>query len=515
MTNYPGESSLTGQEAYAYGLREVITSRREQLGDIVGNYEASTASLVSEYSAQLQECATGDALQAFDHMERTVGQHIEWYASSIDGHMQGTAAMLEGMLSAHDAGVLARLRPVTERRINGIGSREYQAILGEASPEARPAMEAIMDNYVRTRTQATAANRVFGYPARTKNYVDRDVALASNDVAKGAIKVTTNPLAHRLTQEIAANNVFGYPARTARYVDQAASMGSTPQACVHIAASVGLSRSPSDYEPVQDRTIRGLAGDNEISSWLDRSGHAVAGGKAPRERVSRVRLALTAVAAFAISAVLTANLYHPGQAHANRAPAAGGQPGASPYPNRTPASPTSPSPSETTPQTAEEYMDSPATDARIQTAVSRFGNVVMTASRNQDGTWGVFDTYCSPYDNPAASTGGWTSHRYTPKPGDDCTRQHNPGYRGGNGTNVSADVLIGSLGQYTQEFVGASVGGSSACVTSFTKSYDGGWEVSITSNYTNPDDDSADAVTVSQAKRIVDKGIACLDETRP
>jgi hypothetical protein len=182
-----------------------------------------------------------------------------------------------------------------------------------------------------------------------------------------------------------------------------------------------------------------------------------------------------------------------------------------------------PSTTETTTFSAISYDTNPQRNAKISKAVKAFGTIVLEQYNEGHGPWGPLDGFCSPGTtlgsyNSGSSNEGWLAQGYKPTAGQNCYLQHNSQY-GNENMQIGADVVTGTNGVFTNEFVAANVN-NSTCATIIIDNGSNlgqklGWNVQIGTGAVSASNDAELATSLAQAETIDNQALACLAETRP
>lgn len=103
------------------------------------------------------------------------------------------------------------------------------------------------------------------------------------------------------------------------------------------------------------------------------------------------------------------------------------------------------------------YIASPERNQRLASVVTKLGKEIVYASENLSNPWGGFDAFCANDNKPFSSQEGWVSQGFKPEAGDICWVQHDPQFGGLQGMNITAYVLMGRDGHYTNDFTGDAI----------------------------------------------------------
>jgi hypothetical protein len=153
---------------------------------------------------------------------------------------------------------------------------------------------------------------------------------------------------------------------------------------------------------------------------------------------------------------------------------------------------------------------SPKRIARVDAAMRNFGLIVLQEAKIAGSVWGPFDAYCSNQLDGSSLIGGWVSQGYKPTAGENCEVQHNPQY-GGEHMQVSADVIVGAKGEYTDHITGVGINNDSCAID-----VDATEKVPVVIIDRGPTIKTIDgATTLAQAEAFDNRAIDCLDHTRP
>jgi hypothetical protein len=163
------------------------------------------------------------------------------------------------------------------------------------------------------------------------------------------------------------------------------------------------------------------------------------------------------------------------------------------------------------------YQTDPTRGARLQSAVNKFGPIVIAQSRARNSVWGKFDGFCGPgktFGSLDQGYIGYTSQGYQLEPNENCMVQHSPA-KIGEGALIEADVLIGEKSTYTNTFAAAVIDDPKTCTASIMKMDSGGWEVMANTDgaTVSPTTDTNYADTLVEAQHIDNLAIACLVKT--
>jgi hypothetical protein len=157
-----------------------------------------------------------------------------------------------------------------------------------------------------------------------------------------------------------------------------------------------------------------------------------------------------------------------------------------------------------------EYESSPQHVARINAALTSYGEAVLPAI--MDFHWGPRDAYCNLPDQNIPTN--YISKGYIPKPGDICNVAHSPDY-GGSKDLIEADVLVGSNGKFTNHFVGEALETPTCTVTIDSYDIDSKLLISVTVGHSINAPSTDTVHTLAEAEAVDTQAIICLNETRP